>query len=193
MDVQKERNKTNLVIEGEQSLPNQTWSKVKKKLDSFICDSLKGRLQFRVTSYRWTHDEQGRACITVDKKEVFNMCTLTSNNVLFEKEEALRSQQNIDYDVYNGPQNCNIQDQAHEMVMSEGVFAQYDFFNIVEEYFNLPIEKALVSENILIKILSIIDRRVGKRTLKKMRESVKQEKDIVQYFYHLRCEAEELV
>ncbi|MBM6613826.1 hypothetical protein JTF06_02820 [Desemzia sp. RIT804] len=76
--------------------------------------------------------------------------------------------------------------------MANGIFAQYDFFDVVEEYLNLPIEKALTSDNILIKILSIIDRRVGKRTLKKMSESVKQEKDIVHYFYYLRCAAEEI-
>lgn len=39
-------------------------------------------------------------------------------------------------------------------------------------------------------ILAIIDRRVGKRRLIKMYETIDEEKDWVQYFYRLRCDAE---
>lgn len=60
------------------NLRNQQWSKVKKKLEGFICDSLKNRVQFIVTNYRKAPDQLGRAFITVDKKEVLNMCTITS-------------------------------------------------------------------------------------------------------------------
>lgn len=55
--------------------------------------------------------------------------------------------------------------QAHEMIKAEGIFAQYDFFNVVEEYFNLPIEISLKSDDMIIKILSLLDRIVGMRTL----------------------------
>ncbi|WP_193224629.1 hypothetical protein [Bacillus sp. B1-b2] len=39
-------------------------------------------------------------------------------------------------------------------------------------------------------ILAIIDRRVGKRRLIKMYETIDEEKDWVQDFYRLRCDAE---
>ncbi|GGI11757.1 hypothetical protein GCM10007380_09440 [Gottfriedia solisilvae] len=58
---------------------NQQWSKVKKKLEGFICDSLKNRVQFTVTNYRKAHYRLGRAFITFDKKEVLNMCIITSD------------------------------------------------------------------------------------------------------------------
>ncbi|MDM5212837.1 hypothetical protein QUF94_15530 [Peribacillus sp. NJ4] len=51
------------------------------------------------------------------------------------------------------------------MIKAEGIFAQYDFFNAVEEYFNLPIEISLKSDDMIIKILSLLDRRVGMHTL----------------------------
>ncbi|MEM5594513.1 hypothetical protein AAHH67_27260 [Niallia circulans] len=76
--------------------------------------------------------------------------------------------------------------------MAEGIFAQYDFFDAVEEFLRLPIELALKSDNMVIKILSLIDRRVGKRTLQKIKDSIHEEKDIVQYFFQLRYEAEGL-
>ncbi|WP_232700067.1 SF0329 family protein [Brevibacillus daliensis] len=169
---------------------NLQWSKVKKKLDRFICDSLKNRVQFHVTNYRKAHDQRGRAFITVDKKEILNMCTLTSNIEMYRKEWEIKHTQNIEYDVSNRNQNYEIGKHAHEMIKAEGIFAQYDFFDAVEEYFNLPVEKALKSDDMVIKILSLIDRRVGKRTLQGMKESILDEKEIIQYFYKLRCEAE---
>ncbi|MCK1983395.1 MULTISPECIES: SF0329 family protein [Peribacillus] len=169
---------------------NQQWSKVKKKLESFICDSLKNRVQFTVTNYRKAHDRLGRAFITVDKKEILNMCTITSDREMFRKENEIRNAKSIEYDVYNGNQNYEIGIQAHEMIKADGIFAQYDFFNAVEEYFNIPIEIYLKSDDMILKILSLIDRRVGMRTLQGLKKSILNEKEIIQYFYILRCEAE---
>ncbi len=77
-------------------------------------------------------------------------------------------------------------DEAHD----EGIFAQYDFFEAAEEYLQKPIEESLKSKNMLIQIFAMIDRRVGKRTLEKMKQSILCEKEIVRFFYHLRCKAE---
>ena len=87
-------------------------------------------------------------------------------------------------------QNYEIGVQAHNLIKAEGVFAQYDFFDALEEYFSSSIEKSLISADMVIKILSLIDRRVGKRTLQKLNESIKSESDMIKYFYKLRCDAE---
>lgn len=173
-------------------MPEQQWSKIRKRLENLICESLRGRVKFTVTNYRKTHDQMGRAFISVDKNEVFNMCTLTSNNALFEKEEELLNDLQLKYDVFNEEQNFSIQDKAHEIITTEGTFAQYDFFEAVEQYLNSSIEVSLQSNHIIIKILSLIDRRVGKRTLIRIKESIQQEHKIVQFFYKLRCEAERI-
>lgn len=169
-------------------LRNQQWSKVKKRLDSFKCDSLKERLQFTVTNYRRAHDQLGRAFITVDKKEVINMCTITSETALNRRTYEIKREKHIPYTDWS--QESVIWDEAHEWVLDEGIFAQYDFFDAVEEYFLLPIEESLKSNNMLIKIFALVDRRVGKRALEKMKQSILCEKEIVQFFYTLRCKAE---
>jgi hypothetical protein len=169
-------------------LRNQQWSKVKKKLDSFKCDSLKERVQFTVTNYRRAHDQLGRAFITVDKKEVLNMCTITSEMALNRRKYEIKREKHIPYTDWS--QNRIIWKEAHEWVLDEGIFAQYDFFDAVEEYFQQPIEESLKSSNMVIKIFALIDRRVGKRTLEKIKESILSEKEIVQFFYQLRCKAE---
>ena len=56
------------------------WSKLKKQLEDFICPCLKGRVEFWITNYRKAHDQMGRTYITVDGKEVVNMCTIKKGN-----------------------------------------------------------------------------------------------------------------
>ena len=132
------------------------WSKTKKHLESFICDPLKQRVEYRCSNYR-IHDGIGRTYITVDGKEVLNMCTLKR-------------------DYYRTP--------------VEGTYSQVEFIETVYKYFNLPIEECLNTHNPLVKILVILDRRIGKRTLLNMKEGIEAEEDIVKYFYKLRCDAE---
>lgn len=166
------------------------WSKAKKQLNCLICDSLKDRVDFHIINYRKAHDQLGRAVITVDKKEVLNMCTLTSNIASNRKEWDIRRNQDFEYDVYNRDQNYEIGEQAHNLIKAEGVFAQYDFFDSLEEYFSSSIEKSLHSTDMVIKIFTLLDRRIGKRTLQKLNESINSESDIIKYFFKLRCDAE---
>ena len=55
------------------------WSKAKRQLKSFTCQSLRSRVDFQVINYRRAHDQLGRAVITVDKVEKLNMCTITAD------------------------------------------------------------------------------------------------------------------
>ncbi|MED4019014.1 hypothetical protein [Sutcliffiella cohnii] len=167
------------------------WSKAKKLLMSFICDSLRSRVDFKVINYRKAHDQLGRAVITVDKVEVLNMCTITAEREEYYRERDIRIQLN-DF-TYDSVSNVReIQDRAHEQLRLEGIYGQYDFFTALETYFNSPIEDSLKSNDILLKILCLLDRRVGKRTLRKMKESIKEENTLVQYFYKLRCDSQNI-
>lgn len=132
------------------------WSKTKKQLESFLCNSLKDRVEFFCSNYR-IHDGIGRTYITVDGNEVYNMCTLKR-------------------DYYSLPKEC--------------VYSQVEFLEAVNEYMNSPIEDLLKSDNTLIKILVLVDKRIGKRTLENLKDTVADDEEIVQYFYKLRCKAE---
>ncbi|TDL82435.1 SF0329 family protein [Peribacillus frigoritolerans] len=167
------------------------WSKAKKRLMSLVCESLHSRVDFQVINYRKAHDQLGRAVISVDKVEMLSMCTFTAEREEYYRERDIRIQlDDFSYDnVFN---NRAIQEQAQERLSMEGIYGQYDFFSAVEEFFNSPIEVSLKSNNMLIKILCMLDRRVGKRTLRKMKEFISEEKSLVQDFYKLRCEAENI-
>lgn len=53
------------------------------------------------------------------------------------------------------------------------------------------IEKSLVSENHLVRIFVFLDRRLGKRRLLALEESIEQEFDWVRAFYVIRMQADE--
>lgn len=71
------------------------WSKLKKQLEDFICPCLKGRVEFWITNYRKAHDQMGRTYITVDGKEVVNMCTIKKEIAVFNAEKELKKSKNI--------------------------------------------------------------------------------------------------
>jgi hypothetical protein len=167
------------------------WSKAKKRLMSFVCESLHSRVDFQVINYRKAHDQLGRAVITVDKVEMLSMCTITAEREEYYRERDIRIQLD-DFSNDNVFNNLSIQEQAQEQLKMESIYAQYDFFSALEEYFNSPIEVSLKSNDLLIKILCILDRRVGKRTLRNMEESISEQKTLVQDFYKLRCDAENI-
>jgi len=189
------------------------WSKLKKQLEDFICPSLKGRVEFWVTNYRKAHDQMGRAYITVDGREVINMCTLKKEVEIYRAEREIKERDNIVFDEYDFEQdemsellrkigyseemiseiarNRAINDMAEKKVEEKGIFAQYDFFEAAKVFLNSPIEESLKSDNPIIKSLALIDKRVGKRTLNMLKETMKDEQsELVKYFYRLRCEAE---
>ena len=67
-------------------------------------------------------------------------------------------------------------------------YCEWDFLSAVLEFRNLSIQDALNSEDCIIKILAILDKRVGKRTLQKIKEAekYKQYPEWVRQFYELR-------
>ena len=51
------------------------------------------------------------------------------------------------------------------------------FYNAFAEFDNQDIESSLKSENLIVRILAVLDRRVGKRRLVSMKETIAEEPD----------------
>ncbi len=65
-----------------------------------------------------------------------------------------------------------------------------EFCNALEIYRNENIKESLFSNTTLIRMFAILDRRVGKRTLEKIKDNVIKQPKWLQIFYQLRFEAE---
>ncbi len=166
------------------------WSKIKKRLMNLICDPLQSRIDFHLISYRKAHDQMGRAVMTVDKAEVFSMCSMTSMREEYYREKEIRREWGEDgSDVET---ILEIQAIAHEQLLHEGIYARYDFFSVVEDYIQSPISELLKSDDVLVKALTMLDRRVGKRTLCRWKDFIQGEHPLVQRLYMLRCEVENI-
>lgn len=66
------------------------WSRLNKTVEALFVPELQGRVEFRSTNYRKTHDQEGRGYITVDGTEIWSMATLT-----FFKRERESIDQNV--------------------------------------------------------------------------------------------------
>ena len=158
-----------------------TWSKIRSKLENeYLADSLRGRIHYFATSYSKYPDHEGRAAILLDGEQIISgsYCEQWSKAHLLPKDETLETRLHYEFPYMD---NTAIQ---------YGQFDQRCFYSAFHEFDNQSIEKSLYSENMLIRIFAILDRRIGKRKLRKLKETIMLEPEIFQLFYNIRIEAE---
>ena len=161
----------------------KTWSKIRDKLENeYLADSLRGHIQYFVTTYTKSHDREGRAAIRFDGEEI-----LKSNYF----EWAAKS-----HEFYHQPSDAQTWQEHWEQVIlnteNSGAFDQGSFYDAFAEFDNQSIEESLNSGRMLVKLFALMDRRVGKRRLLRMRDEMEHENETVKLFYFIRMNAEGL-
>ena len=81
---------------------------------------------------------------------------------------------------------------SKEKWMPECILCDGDFICAVTQYLKTDITSALNSDNYILRVFAYMDRRVGKRTLIKIKEDAEALPVWVKQFYLIRCEAEGL-
>ena len=76
--------------------------------------------------------------------------------------------------------------------MPECILCEGDFISSVTVYLKTDVLSALHSDNYILRVFAYMDRRVGKRTLIKIKNDVEALPEWVKQFYRIRCEAEGL-
>ena len=155
----------------------KSWSNLKKQLSELLCDSLKEKISYFYTNYHNVHNVYGRATINYDKKEL----------VEFAWTERYVQENEMYGEFENIP--C---DELEKKWLEEGKVSDYDFIISATSYLNADVVVALNSNNYLHRVFAYMDRRVGKRTLLKIKDEIKALPQWVQQFYSLRCEADGL-
>lgn len=67
-----------------------------------------------------------------------------------------------------------------------------EFCDALEEYRNQKIQVSIHSENTLVRMFAVLDKRLGKRTLQKVKETLTSQPDWLQSFYLLRLDSEHI-
>ena len=153
------------------------WSALKKAIEGRFSPALRGRVALHMSAYRKAHDQPTRGYITIDGAEVWQAATLN----WWQAKAALPrgSTRETAADV----------DRAAATLRAEGVFDQYEWWQALWGYLNLSIETALDSDNVLVKALAYLDRRLGRRRFL-LRVPQAHDHELVVRCYRLRAEAE---
>ena len=65
-----------------------------------------------------------------------------------------------------------------------------EFCDALKTYRNQPISESLFSDNPVVRMFAVLDRRIGKRTLDKLKDGISEQPDWLRFFYLLRIEAD---
>ena len=183
------------------------WTKLKKRVEDRFADSVKGRLELRMTRYRHAHDGEGEAWITFDRQKIATMSTFAwfharyaeSRRLTPERgfvsswDHYLRCRERRQWEPYEPDSNYSprrIQFEADDNMHAQGIFGAFDLVYSMADYLNHDIDDALRSDNHIIRALALVDRRFGKRRL--LRFDPTDQPSLVRAFYSLRCQAEGL-
>lgn len=184
-----------------------SWSKLKQQLESFLCPALDGRVEYRSTSYRYLPDKPGLCYIAVDKKNVLNMSDINSGIKWYHTELEIKNDPDIQIPITHEEIEAVRKDtkgavpeerlqviarsrkgseHAKELLSAQSALSKTNFIVVANKFLSISIEESLESNDILLNILALVDRRVGKKRIITMREKMKLKHPSVQYFYELR-------
>ena len=143
------------------------WSKIRKELYDRLDINLIGRLDYHITSYKNSTGFIGRAWITIDGKEFINFSNLETLNVF---NSLSNSSVGTIYKSHNPIEDNERKDGN---IMEKGEFSKYDFCETAWKFISLDIDEAIIHENAIIRALSVVDRRIGKRRLEVIKNNEK--------------------
>jgi hypothetical protein len=160
------------------------WSKTKWALEQRLADSLKNRVSFSFSVKRTFYSELHVMYIHVDSDVWF-----ASNPNSF-NERKKRAKEIGDSDT-----------AQIEMIRDTGLvgvgkleYPEYDVTNYIHQYLNeLSIDEAFTHDNYFIRLLAVLDGRIGKRRLRPLLDNIDNEPEWFRKWIRLRCEAEGMV
>lgn len=158
----------------------KSWANLNKQLTDFLCNELSGRVTYFLTRYHNVHNSYGRAAIRLDGRELVGFSWIqmyrqeTDISILYETEPDSSYEEMTALMKPKWDDNCT--------------YYEMDFLNAALHFRNMSVRDALKDSNYIIKILAIMDKRVGKRTLEKIAAAgeYKNFPSWVKQFYELR-------
>lgn len=168
------------------------WSKTKKALMDRMADSLKKRVRYNFEVYatnkcRWW-SETPVFYIYVDNDLWFasNLKYYWMESEYFERNVDRSLPQDEYWEAHRkaGP-------HAVDYASSYGLMEINHMMRLIHEYLNvLNVKECLHNDNYILKMLAVLDRRVGKRTIKKLIDNISKEPEWFRKYIILRAESE---
>ncbi|MER2129099.1 hypothetical protein [Solibacillus sp.] len=184
-----------------------SWSKLKQNLESFLSPALQGRVEYRATGYRYSPDKAGLCYIAVDKKNIFNMSDKTTLIKWYQTDQEIKNDAAIQIPISDEEieavrkeskgaipedrlqviaRSRKLTELSKEILAAQSALSKSNFTVVATKFLATPIDESLEGKDILLNILALMDRRLGKKRLLNMSEKMKLKHPIVQFFYELR-------
>lgn len=167
---------------------------MKRLIEANFAESVKQQaVQLHSTRYSKSHDQEGRAWISIGKEEVYDFCTFRKEVQQYKLQSEIQLANNTT-DFRNPAHKQGYYraiGEAEYILHKRGIYSQYEFYNALEMYLSSSIEESLESENLIIKSLSLLDKRLGKRRLRGIQLSG-DEHPLIKRLYDLRCKVENI-
>ncbi|ETT53087.1 MULTISPECIES: hypothetical protein [unclassified Paenibacillus] len=184
-----------------------SWSKLKQQLEGFLSPSLEGRVEYRAPAYRYSPDKSGTCYITVDKKNILSMTDKSSSIRWYSSELEVKNDPELHISVTNedieavrltakGPipedrliimaRSRLTTEHAKALMLAQAALTKSNFIVVANKFLVTPIEESLESSDIILNILALMDRRVGRKRIEGMAVKMQRKHPAVEYFYDLR-------
>lgn len=157
----------------------KSWKGLNKQLSSFICEPLRNRITYFLTRYHEVHNAYGRAAILLDKNEIVSFSWTDMHKQEYDNSKLYRDT-TLSYD----KRKMILKDKWYKNC----TLCEFDFLEAATEFLKMPIYEAIQSENYIIRILAVLDKRIGKRTIMRLHQEINPT-DLPQWlyqFYELR-------
>ena len=148
-----------------------SWKGMKKRLEQdMLCEKLRGQVSYHFEVYPKLTDGSGCFHVMLDGETV-------------KKFGYYYSAAKLDW----------TQEFPWKIPMEQrDEYTSWEFADALKTYRNQPIAESLASPNPIQRMFAIIDRRVGKRTLQRLRDSLQDQPDWLRRFYEARLTAEDI-
>lgn len=158
-----------------------SWSGMRKYLEQeMIAECLYGRVRYNCTSYIGM-DGCNIFEIYIDNKLVKQFSWETVNSY-FIKNSYKKNSKPVGVGEY-WDEFWSLMDTIPINLRSE--YTDNEFCEALEKYRNQSIQDSINSENPLEMMFAVLDRRIGKRTLINMKESLEKQAKWLQFFIHV--------
>jgi hypothetical protein len=127
------------------------------------------------------HNAYGRATINYNKKEL-----VAFSWVEMYKQDSDEAQQ------WEEGKDVSYDKMLREKWMPGCVLCDANFIDSLTIFLKTDVSASLHSDNYLLRVFAYMDRRVGKRTLVKIKDEVEKLPEWVKQFYRIRCEADDV-
>lgn len=160
-----------------------------------LCEKLRGRVQYFRTIYHGAPDEYGRFAVRVDGREIFQANPYNDSHYSM-IADAIKEERSIPPREWTGKEdlhaaeNSAAEEEARMLSVNDGIVDSFDVPFAIKKYLNQDIRESISDEDPLIRMFAILDRRVGKRTLQEISETVIDQPEWLRQFYRIKLDAE---